>query len=217
MKYNQDMKQKELKEPSIIGKRIQAAREFRNMEKTALANAINSNYREITRWETTSQEPRALKLKQIADVLQVRMDYFVEPEDTDPDIRFYLSEQEMLEQTGLDELQRQKKASAREYISIIEGDFALKTACHLLMNYADGGKLRSLASVIRELSSYSGNEADSMNSKDDLRLHINSMIDDVDDHDLLVKIANLIIEFTSFENMNKQLEILMQFANNPLK
>ena len=85
------------------------------------------------------------------------------------------------------------------------------------MNYADGGKLRSLASVIRELSSHSGNEADSMNSKDDLRLHINSMIDDVDDHDLLVKIANLIIEFTSFENMNKQLAILMQFANNPLK
>ena len=42
------------------------------------------------------------------------------------------------------------------------------------------------------------------------------MIDAIEDPVLLAKIANLIVEFTNFENINKQIAIVMQFANNPL-
>ena len=61
-----------------IGRRIKELREERGLTKSELAKAIGNNYREILRWETTISEPRASKLKQIADVLAVPMDSFFE-------------------------------------------------------------------------------------------------------------------------------------------
>lgn len=209
-------KQVNTKMPSVIGKRITKAREFRGVTRTELATAIGSYYREVLRWETEDKDPRVAKLKQIADALQIRMDYFGEPDDVDPDIRFYLTEKEMLDTTGMDDLMDDKRTLAKGYISKIEGVFALKTTCHLLMNYVDGDKINLLSTVVKELSEYNRSDSSRPTTRDDMRIYINDMIDAIEDPVLLAKIANLIVEFTNFENINKQIAIVMQFANNPL-
>ena len=202
--------------PTIIGIRMEKARAFRNLTRSELAHAVGSPYREVLRWETKGTIPRVAKLKQIADALQIRMDYFGEPEDVDPDVRFYLSEKEMLETTGMDDLMDDKRSVARKYISEIQGVFALKTTCHLLMNYVDSDKIRTLSSVVRELSEYEGTDSSRITTRDELRIYINDMIDTIEDPDLLAKIANLIVGFTGFDNIDKQIAIVMQFANRPL-
>ena len=75
LEYNKYMKDR-----SIIGARIERAREFRKMDRNQVADAVGCSYREILRWETTNQEPKAMTLKKIADALGVKVDYFVEEE-----------------------------------------------------------------------------------------------------------------------------------------
>ena len=60
---------------------MQMLRESRGMTRSELAEAINRPYREILRWETTAQEPRAMMLKKIAEALNVSVDYLLSDED----------------------------------------------------------------------------------------------------------------------------------------
>lgn len=60
---------------------MQMLRESIGMTRSELAEAVNSTYRDILRWETTAHEPRAMMLKKIAEALNVSVDYLLSDED----------------------------------------------------------------------------------------------------------------------------------------
>ena len=207
-----------MKERSIIGKRIEEAREFRQMERKNLAEAVGCSYREILRWETTRQEPKAMTLKKIADVLGIKMDYFVEEESVNPRIITYLKDEaEIAELTGLDEALKAKKDTAKSYVSQVNGRFTLQTMCHLMMNYIDAHLLNSIAVSVQGLVDETSSELNALSTNDDLRLYINKMVDQISDPDLLKKIANIEIESTGLSSINQQVAIAMQFAEHPMQ
>lgn len=62
---------------STIGRKIHRIREERGITRNELAENVGCHYREILRWETSTQEPKASTLKKIADALNVSLDYLV--------------------------------------------------------------------------------------------------------------------------------------------
>ena len=63
-----------------IGRRIMEIREEKGLSRHELSKVVGCTYRELLRWETTSQEPRAATLKKFADALNVPLESFFDEE-----------------------------------------------------------------------------------------------------------------------------------------
>ena len=63
-----------------IGRRIMKIREEKGLSRYVLSKVVGCTDRELLRWETTSQEPRAATLKKFADALNVPLESFFDEE-----------------------------------------------------------------------------------------------------------------------------------------
>ena len=212
LEYNKYMKDR-----SIIGARIERAREFRKMDRNQLADAVGCSYREILRWETTNQEPKAMTLKKIADALGVKVDYFVEEEIKNPQILYYLQDRFETEGRLQEEAElKEKKNTAISHLAEIQDLYTLKIACHLMINYIDSESLKSLYSIIKTISGFGYDTGQNLKPEDEFYRQLTYIIDRTKDSDLLRKIAEITINSTKTDLIPKQIEITKVFSAHPV-
>ncbi|MBQ6355548.1 MAG: helix-turn-helix transcriptional regulator [Solobacterium sp.] len=197
-----------------IGQRIQFAREFRELDRTTFAKEIGVKYRDILRWETTTHEPRAATLKKMADALNINVNYFLDEEVSTDQIVSYLSEEEMLSESGLGEILAQKRNQIKECIAKTDDVSLLRTISRLMMDYVDAKLLVYLTDVIREYTGYSGEIPEQLATADERRLFIKQMISDIDDVNLLKSTAKVLAVFTRNADVNSQLGTVMTLTNS---
>lgn len=197
-----------------IGQRIQFAREFRELDRTTFAKEIGVKYRDILRWETTTHEPRAATLKKMADALNINVNYFLDEEVSTDQIVSYLSEEEMLSESGLGEILAQKRNQIKECIAKTDDVSLLRTISRLMMDYVDAKLLVYLTDVIREYTDYSGEIPEQLATADERRLFIKQMISDIDDVNLLKSTAKVLAVFTRNADVNSQLGTVMTLTNS---
>ena len=197
-----------------LSQRIQFAREFRELDRTSFAKEIGVKYRDILRWETTTHEPRAATLKKMADALNINVNYFLDDEVSTDQIVSYLSDEEMLSESGLGEILTQKRNQIKACIDKTDDASLLKTISRLMMDYVDAKLLVYLTDVIREYTDYSGEIPEQLVTADEKRLFIKQMISAIDDVNLLKSTAKVLAVFTRNADVNNQLGTVMTLTNS---
>ncbi len=61
----------------MIGERIKTLRKENNLSQEILAQKINSNQKQISKWETGNIEPNIDALTRLADYFEVSVDYLI--------------------------------------------------------------------------------------------------------------------------------------------
>lgn len=154
-----------------LGRRIQVAREFRELDRTTFAKEIGVKYRDILRWETTTHEPRAATLKRMADALNINVNYFLDEEASTDQIISYLSEEEMMNESGLGEILTQKRKQIKACIDKTDDVSLLRTISRLMMDYVDAKLLVYLTDVILEYTNYTGEIPEQLVTADETSFH----------------------------------------------
>ena len=61
----------------IVGERIRALRKEGSLSQVALAEKIDSNQKQVSKWERNQIEPNIDMLKRLADYFEVSVDYLI--------------------------------------------------------------------------------------------------------------------------------------------
>lgn len=61
----------------IVGERIRALRKEGALSQVALAEKIDSNQKQVSKWERSQIEPNIDMLKRLADYFEVSVDYLI--------------------------------------------------------------------------------------------------------------------------------------------
>lgn len=188
------------------------------MDRNQLAEAVGCSYREILRWETTNQEPKAMTLKKIADALGVKMDYFVEEDVKNPQILYYLQDQ--FEKEGHlqeEETLKRKKQAALSLINEIHDTYTLRIVCQLMIHYIELDGLKSLYSAIKAISGFGYDSGQNLMPEDEFYRNLTQIIDRTNDLDFLKRIAEITINCTDLSIIDKHIKIIRTFASQPIQ
>lgn len=99
--------------------KVKNARELREINQQALAEMLGVSRRTVVAWETTDAQPRASRIRKLAEILQVSTDYLMNDDITDP--TYGLEKKEYVEETRA----RFGNKAAKEMDYLLERNSAL--------------------------------------------------------------------------------------------
>ncbi len=187
------------------------------MDRNELAHAVGSSYREILRWETTTQEPRAVKLKQIADALNINIEYFLQDTpfsaEAENAIIYYVPKEEFYSLTGFSEIFDQYKTSCKLYLNRISKKEGLSIALRIMTGFVGASDLPVVyIIVLQDILGKAVDNTDETKTPDNIRQELKQCVDSVDDPDVLRVIGKILVTYTRTQDVKEELALLTQLA-----